>query len=122
MVMVTFTEREPQVGKSLAAVLEDKDAGVTNVEWQWYRLTDNTTITDVASLPAAATVCTAADVDSPVLTNCVLDGATSASYTPVALDFHADGRYLAARATYNDKHNEGADNEGSVLRVYGNHR
>ena len=37
---VSFTQRGPQVGKSLAAVLEDDDAGVTNVEWQWYRLTD----------------------------------------------------------------------------------
>ena len=38
---VSFTQREPQVGKSLAAVLEDDDAGVTNVEWQWYRLTES---------------------------------------------------------------------------------
>ena len=101
---VSFTQREPQVGKSLAAVLEDEDAGVTNVEWQWYRLTES----DV-TLPATdgSADCPAADAEDPVATaSCVLDGATSASYTPTANDA---GRYLAARATYNDKHNESAD-------------
>ena len=108
---VSFSEREPQVGSSVIASVDDVDGEVTNVAWQWYRLTDSTThtaatvITDPATLPTDA--CPAADAADPVGTSpCVLTDATSASYTPVAGDFHADGRYLGARATYNDKFNE----------------
>ena len=65
---------------------------------------------------------TADCVDEEVGTaSCVIDGATSASYTPTQYDYLADdattttgtteGRYLLARATYNDKFNTGADNK-----------
>ena len=54
---VSFTQREPQVGKSLAAVLEDDDAGVTNVEWQWYRLTESDVTAGNVTLPATRWRC-----------------------------------------------------------------
>ena len=36
---VSFSEREPQVGSSVIASVDDDDGDVTNVAWQWYRMT-----------------------------------------------------------------------------------
>ena len=36
---VSLSQREPQVGSALSASVDDDDGDITNVEWQWYRLT-----------------------------------------------------------------------------------
>ncbi len=104
---VTLTHREPQVGASLSASVSDPDGDVTNVAWQWYRLASDTDTIAVDSLPSGK--CTANSSG-----DCLIDGATSASYTVTADDYLADdattldgveGKWLAARATYNDKFN-----------------
>ena len=94
----------------MTALLDDEDAGVTNVEWQWYRLTVNT-IAVVADLPDTDELNNKCEEEEVGTTNCYIDGATTASYTPTEHDFDTAndaGRYLAARARYNDTHNEGA--------------
>ena len=96
---VTLMQREPQVGRTLSADVSDPDGDVTNVAWQWFRLT-------TAAFPDTAPTasCPAEAVGD---SSCKIDKATSASYTPTQYDYHADGRYLAAQAEYNDKFNEG---------------
>ena len=117
--VVSFTQREPQVGSSIAASIDDLDGNVTNVEWQWYRLTaeDAATVGTDDGFTAPVPNCVAEMVGGE---SCVLEKATSASYTPTQYDFFADnpeteqateGRYLAARATYNDKFNTVGDKE-----------
>ena len=113
---VSFSEREPQVGSSVIASVDDVDGDVNNVAWQWYRMTENDASTAAAAAAAEvlvpSTPCPAADVADPIGPTCVLEDATSASYTPTAADMgnpaDADGggRFLMARATYNDKFNE----------------
>ena len=51
------------VNRSMAT-LDDEDAGVTNVEWQWYRLGDNASFTEADQPTEAA--CPDADADDPV--------------------------------------------------------
>ena len=109
---VSFSQREPQVGSSLTASVDDVDGGVTNVAWQWYRMTEGDASTAAAAAAAdvsePSTSCPAADAADPIgSSSCVLEDATSASYTPTAADMgDADVRYLMARATYNDKFND----------------
>ena len=67
---VDLNVREPQVGKSVLATLSDQDSSVNNVVWEWARVGETG---ENASCPAA-------DDGSWV----VIDGATSASYTPKA--------------------------------------
>ena len=106
---VTLSQREPQVGKSLSASVEDPDGDVTNVAWQWYRLFSNT-------FPQEPPTGNDDKCASTSTTDCWIDKATSASYTPTADDHAVDGdgvgtKWLAARATYNDKFNAGDSKE-----------
>ena len=106
---VSLTQREPQVGSSVAASVSDVDGGVSYVAWQWYRLTANDATTAAEAISAGNAVTVPQDncVEEEVGTaSCILDGATSASYTVTEYDLD---RHLMAQATYNDKFNMGAD-------------
>ena len=118
---VTLTQREPQVGASVTASVTDPDGDVTNVGWQWYRLTESDATTVAGGTAFVPTGdCPASTADDPIGSDsCIIDGATSASYTPTSNDAGsttAGVRYLMARTTYNDKFNEGStkdDAQGS---------
>ena len=84
---VTLSQRQSYAGAPLAASLSDKDGGTSGTTWQWYRV------------DAADTALPTSDCDDGTPANCVLDGATSSSYTPVAAD--KDSR-LRAVASYFD--------------------
>ncbi len=73
---VTLSSPQPRVSSELSATLNDPDAGVTSVTWQW----------------ASASTAQGTYVNISV--------ATSASYTPVAGDV---GKFLRATASYTDK-------------------
>ena len=64
----------PEVGIPITAVLTDLDGGIRDVEWQWSYAEDDE----------------------------VIDGATSATYTPVTGDFDPVPQILRATATYRD--------------------
>ena len=119
---VSLSQREPQVGKALGASVEDDDGDIGNVEWQWYRLRETDATGDTPSLPADDVACPE-EATGPA--SCVIDGATSASYTPSSHDYGdpdvatIGGRYLAARASYDDKFNSRRRQQGSVLRDIG---
>ena len=72
---VTLSSPQPRVSSELSATLNDPDAGVTSVTWQW----------------ASASTAQGTYVSISV--------ATSASYTPVAGDV---GKFLRATASYTD--------------------
>ena len=80
--VVTLSEMQPRVGAAVTASLDDPDGGVTGTTWQWAN-----------SDPSAGTF---ADID----------GATSASYTPVEADVDM---YLVAMAMYDDGHGTGKE-------------
>ena len=118
---VDLSAREPQVGRSVIATLKDDDGGETAVSWQWYRGgSDGDANTDgevdAAELAALITalralehnpevdpnnVCGHDDNDTPVSATqaCVIDGATSALYSPVADD---ENWKIRAVASYKD--------------------
>ena len=105
---VELNARQPQVGRPLLATLTDKDGGVTDVSWRWYRggasLDTNTDGTvDTTELDAFADC----DDDNPATDNtttCDITGAAgSALYTPAANDVD---RTLHAVATYKDNQNK----------------
>ena len=73
---VTLSSTQPRVSSRLTPTLSDPDAVVTGVTWQWAS-------SSTAQRPYGD-----------------ITGATSASYTPVAVDV---GKYLQATATYTDK-------------------
>ena len=107
-----LSQREPQVGGSVIASVDDDDAGVTNVEWKWYRLIATDATADTVVLPGDTDVC---DDEAVGDVSCVIEDATSASYTVTQHDQMDDnpdtadtneGRYLAAQVTYNDTFNE----------------
>ena len=79
--LVALTAGVPQVAQQISAELDDPDAPVSNVVWQWQRAdtADTATWTDIT------------------------DG-TTADYTPVFADH---GKFLRAQATYDDKHGTG---------------
>ena len=82
---VTLSQATPRAGTAIMATLADEDASADDIAgatWQWAKSTAN---------------------DSGFED---IDGATSASYTPVDAD---EGNYLRATATYNDRHNTGDD-------------
>ncbi len=72
---VLLSTDQPQAGVAITASLSDPDGGVTDEEWQWAK---STTIDGVFD---------------------DIDGATSASYTPVDAD---EDYYLMAKVTYTD--------------------
>ncbi len=80
--VVTLSMMQPVVGRAVTASLDDPDGGVTGAAWQWAN-----------SDPSAGTF---ADID----------GATSASYTPVEADVDM---YLVAMAMYDDGHGTGKE-------------
>ena len=73
---VTLSSPQPRVSSELSATLNDPDAGVTRVTWQW------------------------ASTSTAQGTYVNISVATSASYTPVAGDV---GKFLRATASYTDK-------------------
>ena len=77
---VTLSMDEPQVGAEITASLTDPDGGVTGETWQW---------ASSAAMDGAYAV---------------IEGATSASYTPVAGD---ENMYLRATASYDDGEGSG---------------
>ena len=77
--MVTISSVQPKIAVELTASLEDSDGGVKDVTWQWAKsATDSGTFTPI-------------------------DGATSATYTPVAGDIDM---FLRATASYTDSQGE----------------
>ena len=78
---ITLSSVQPKVAVDLIASLEDSDGGVKDVTWQWY---------DGA-------------IEDANLTTNAIDGATSATYTPVAGDV---GKTLSVRAAYTDRRGE----------------
>ena len=78
---ITLSSVRPKVAVELTASLEDSDGDVKDVTWQWYNDT----------------------IDDTNLATNVIDGATSATYTPVADDV---GVTLSVRASYTDRRGE----------------
>ena len=78
---VELTVESPRLAHEISASLNDPDAPVSNVAWQWQRANtaDAATWTDITD-------------------------ATTAEYTPVFADH---GKFLRAQATYDDKHGTG---------------
>ncbi len=77
---VALSPTSPVVGTEVTAILSDDDSDVGGTTWQW----------------------ASADAMDGTFTN--IDGATSASYTPVEVD---EDMYLRATATYDDVHGTG---------------
>ena len=77
---VTLSTAQPQVGAAVTASLSDPDGRITGQTWQW--ATSTTANSGYANI----------------------NGATSASYTPVAGDV---GKYLRAAASYTDQFGSG---------------
>jgi len=100
---VSLSAREPQVGKSLVATLSDGDGSIRGPSWQWYR---NVSATDTLAVVETAITRLAtdgtADCEDATTDLCIIDGATSPNYTPVAADEGDDKGLLAARVTYSD--------------------
>lgn len=85
--VVALTAETPQVAEQISAELDDPDAPVSNVAWQWQRAdtADAATWTDIT-------------------------GATAADYIPVFADHE---KFLRAQATYDDKHGTGKTVHGT---------
>ena len=83
---VTILNRVPEIATKLTAKHEDKDGGVKELKWQWYRSVDTSTVT------TATVECPDSDHglryfidDFPTEDTATwekIDGATSATYTP----------------------------------------
>ena len=82
--MLTFSSDQPYVGGSLNAVVSDPDGGVSGEVWKWERSAD---MSDWS----------------------VINGAASASYTPVEAD---RGSYLRVTASYTDGQGAGKSAQG----------
>ena len=90
---ISLSAAQPRLGTVLTATApSDSDGGVSGVTWKWES--------------AAA----AADFDNANAEITEIEGATSASYTPVSGDVT---RFLRATATYTDAH--GPDKSASVI-------
>ena len=98
---VSLTQREPQVGRTVAANLSDEDGKVKVTKWQWFRnasaattksdLEDIVNNTDAVPCAAGATGL------------CKIDKATSPSYTPGENDAGAENASrLAILVQYTD--------------------
>ena len=91
---VGLSQREPQIGRDVIATLTDDDGGVVVSDWMWER--SNVGTPDDNNNPTAATCATA---DYTGAGSGVIDGASSAAYTPAAAD---ENRCLRATVTYTD--------------------
>ena len=140
--MVTLSAREPQVGRAVLATLSDPDGSETAITWQWYRggpeiATDDgfPTTAGLATIRDDSTGLTALEDDPELEDNnvcgdegntdgvsdtqaCVIDGATSALYTPSDDDIVLDAGgnvttayRIHAVATYKD--GSGGDREST---------
>ncbi len=101
MGVVVLSQRQPEVGIAIQAVVSDDDGGVTIRRWIW-ELSDLVTVARGA--PSAECVDDPATTGIPGVTwpsdgSEVISGVTSAVYAPKAADV---GRCLRARATYVD--------------------
>ncbi len=76
---VALSSTQPRVDTSLTAALTDPDGAPSSITWLWGRSSDQNNWT-------------------------IIDGATAASYRPVATDV---GNYLRATASYTDGHGPG---------------
>jgi hypothetical protein len=94
---VELSTLAPKVGVELTATLTgDKDGATSGITWKWER--------------SSASSADAFDTDPSTVTE--IEGATSASYTPV----HADtGNFLRATATYTDP--QGSDSASMVTNA-----
>jgi len=90
---ITLSATQPRQGTALTATApSDTDGGVSGVTWKWESAaSDNSDFSDDTAITE-------------------IDGATSASYTPVAGDV---SRFLRATASYTDAH--GSDKSASVI-------
>ena len=92
--MIEFSTLQPRVGFPVTATLTDPDnVNVDSLEWQWYRsddFADNNIPTN--------------ECDSATDDDCLIKGATSASYRPVAGDVGENNNphRLTAVASYTD--------------------
>ena len=91
---VVLSQREPQVGQSVVASVDDEDGGVTITAWQWYKNIQTGTV--LTELTDELVLCDAVTADS---TACRIENANSASYEPTDDE---RGSVLAAKATYTD--------------------
>ena len=110
---VSLSQRDPQVGKSVTASIDDVDGDVGYVEWQWYRLTDTDAMNDERQVPDTTDVGNACSDEAVGEDSCYIGGAASASYTVTSNDVD---RFLMARASYVDKFNT---NRKAKTVVYG---
>ena len=90
---ITLSATQPRQGTALTATApSDTDGGVSGVTWKWESAaSDNSDFSDATAITE-------------------IDGATSASYTPVAGDV---SRFLRATASYTDAH--GSDKSASAI-------
>ena len=94
--VVTLSSVQPKVAVELTASLEDSDGGVKDITWQWAR----------------------SDSEGGTFTN--IDGATSATYTPVEGDQTPTPMFLRATASYTDKRAEQTAEKVSDAAVIAN--
>ena len=92
---VTLSQTRPRVGVAITASYSDPDGGLASAEWQWWRTADFSALDTVPTLPG---------LETPGGDWEMIEGATSASYMPVAgAEAVSDvGRYLLAVVSYTD--------------------
>ncbi len=95
---VSLSQRQPQVGIDVHAMVNDPDGGVTITSWTWERSTETTV--DLCR--------NVEDLWTPI------GGASSAVYTPQPADI---GRCLRATVTYTDNIDAGDQQAMGVLEV-----
>ena len=112
---VTFSSREPQVGREVLATLDEEDADIDTVTWKWFRgpgpvLDTTSTALTSGNDPCSDTNAAESRTGGQTPNTCEIPDVTSALYTPVAAD---STHKLHAVATYNDKFNTGANTTGA---------
>ena len=94
---VILSAQQPYVGAALTASVTDLDGPVTDVTWKWERDNDETD-----------------DPENDTAGEAVIEGATSATYTPTSADA---GSFLRAIASYTDPQGKGMFDKTSVAAV-----
>ena len=94
---VTLSAQQPYVGVALTASVTDLDGRVTDVTWKWERDNDDTD-----------------DPENNTAGEAVIEGATSATYTPTSADA---GSFLRAIASYTDPQGKGMFDKTSAAMV-----
>ena len=88
---VSLSSAQPQAGTLLVASLSDPDGSVSGIGWTWGASDDGSTWSTI-------------------------EGATAASYSPIAVDV---GRYLRVEAAYSDGHGVGRRAQATSSRTAG---